>query len=154
MSQTTGPGYPAQTTNRPEPLSWTTEPPTPATPLNPVGGVELPADEAKPTAPPIEMMGDMYIDEHHPAYSPPPQNPPLSPPLSEMHADEVSSTHDGKRDTIASMVSEAESPIYSPVGGSALLPDSPHLNGGFDTERVEELEKAEVRTAEEDHNKF
>lgn len=154
MSQMTGPGYPAQTPNRPEPLSWTNEPPTPATPLNPVGGVELPADEAKPLAPPQEMMGDMYIDEHHPAYSPPPQNPPLSPPLSEMHADEATSAHDTKRDTIASMVSEGESPIYSPVGGSALLPDSPHLNGGFVTERVEEPEKTGHPAEEDDQNKL
>lgn len=154
ISQMKGPPYPAQDSNRPEPLSWTTEPPTPGTPLNPVGGIELPADEAKPAAPPQEMMGDMYIDEHHPAYSPPPQIPPLSPPISEMHADEAMSTRDRKRDTIASMVSEAESPIYSPVGGSALLPDSPHLNGGFATEKDEKQEKAGTPAEENDGNKF
>ena len=150
----TGPAYPPQTPGRPEPLSWNTEPPTPATPLNPVGGVELPADEAKPVAPPQEMMGDMYIDEHHPAYIPPSKSPPLSPPLSEMDADEVASTHDRKRDTIASMLSEGESPIHSPVGGSALLPDSPHLNGGLVTERAEELEKGGSLTDEDNNHKF
>lgn len=112
--------------------------------------MELPAEEAKPTAPPIEMMGDMYIDEHHPAFVP---QSPISPHLSEMHADEAPRREE-KRDTIASVVSEAdaeaevESPVYSPVGGSALLPDSPHLSGGFVTERVEQLEKGEGEGSE------
>lgn len=32
---------------------------------------------------------------------------------------------------MATDITEENSPIYSPIGGSALLPDSPHLNGAF-----------------------
>lgn len=142
--------------SRPAPLYWNQEPPTPGSPLNPIGGIELPAEKDPIRFPPQEMMGSTYIDEHHPAYNSPPQSPPLSPPIQEKNEDEVHPADGGRRDTIATLESDGETPIYSPIGGSALLPDSPHLNGGFVSERIEELErgKSPIGSREGDNNRF
>lgn len=117
------------TPGRVAPLTWQGhQPPTPTTPAQPVGGAELPAAETPTRAPPVELTGDMYLNEYHPALS-----PPNSPPLRDsFHTSEEAANwvHNPQRDTMVSVRTEeaADSPIYSPIGGSALLPDSPHLN--------------------------
>ncbi|KAL6717625.1 hypothetical protein ACLMJK_005540 [Lecanora helva] len=111
---------------------------TPTTPAQPPGGAELPAVETPRRATPVEMAGDTFINEYHPAHISPPQSPPPRSTANNtpaVSANETASTnlavHDPRRDTMATDVSEETSPIYSPIGGSALLPDSPHLNGAF-----------------------
>ena len=160
MTELPSPGFPPP--GRPVPLSWTGhQPPTPTTPAQPEGGAELPAG-TPPKSPPVELTGDTFMDEHHPAHSPP-QIPPLREKNS-LSMDESNAGYNSKRDTITSVADSESSPIYSPIGGSALLPDSPHLTGDFHSagrtatrptsqdfpesppngsvrERVEELEK-------------
>lgn len=128
MTELPSPGFPPP--GRRAPLSWAGhEPLTPVTPSQPEGGAELPAAETPPKSPPVELTGDTFLNEHHPAHS-----PPHSPPLRVTHPTSEEDTdfaHDPKRDTIASITESESSPVYSPIGGSALLPDSPHLNAAF-----------------------
>ena len=120
------------TPGRVVPTGWRgNQPQSPITPAQPTGGAELPAAETPARAAPIEMEGDVYINEHHPALS-----PPNSPPLRDSFhtsGEGTESLHNPQRDTMVSVGSEdaADSPIYSPIGGNALLPDSPHLNSAF-----------------------
>ena len=126
MTELPSPGFPPPIPGQPVPTAW---PPTPVTPAQPEGGAELPAAETPPKSPPVELTGDTYLDEHHPAHS-----PPHSPPMRESlrtSREETNLARNPNRDTIASIEESESSPIYSPIGGSALLPDSPHLNGRF-----------------------
>lgn len=139
--------------DRPMPPLWNTG--EPQSPTVPIGGAELPGDMPSPQ----ELVGSTHMDEHHPAYSP---MTPLHPP-SEMESPDTPRTphtshRNPNRDTLDSIKAEEledeSSPIYSPIGGSALLPDSPHLRAGhvrpaspqprgeYVRERVGELERS------------
>ena len=68
------------------------------------------------------------MDEHHPAH-----NSLLTTPSPRTTEGDTSlpPPRSTNRDTMVSVAESEASPIYSPIGGSALLPDSPHLNGRF-----------------------
>ena len=115
----------------------------------PIGGAELPADVPSP----IEMPGSTHMDEHHPAFSSLSQVhnvPRRDEEGNEYDDDDGDGSRDRKRETLNSMhLSELDSPIYSPIGGSALLPDSPHLRGAHVRGVVQDLERSNSRRTAE-----